>query len=335
MKTLFKAVAAAAIVACSAVGASAQTYSIEGAGASSLTGIVPQSLAQFAAREGITLQVVLGQTLTRSALNVAAGRLDMAVIPPPAYAAMRAGAGPYAQQGEQAKELSKNVRSLFGFPGGTFHAIVWADSGIENWSDIAGKRVYVGPPAGAANAQIQGMVELASGFEAGSDYEPMRAPWEAGMQSFQDGQFDVFVTSVAVGQQSLNELSLLRPIRILGVSQEIVGSPEWDQYTQDLAVLTAEIPAGTYSGQVNGEESLQTAQTAMMVGVGKDFPEEAAYKVTKAYWENLPAMKEGNALMRPIDETKPFDGLNAPLHPGAIRYYEEAGIDIPAELAGE
>lgn len=315
--------------------AGAQTYSVEGAAPGSLTGIVPQSLAQYVSDAGIDLQVVLGQTLTRSALNVAAGRLDMAVIPPPAYGAMTRGAGPYEDQGDTARELSGNIRTLFGFPGGTFHTIVWADSGIENWEDIAGKRVYVGPPAGAANAQIRGMVEQASGYIGDEDYEAMRAPWGAAQQSFQDGQYDVYIAAAAVGQQSINELSLVRPIRILGVPDDVVDSAAWEAFLEDAALSTAPIPAETYAGQVNNDEDLRTAVTMMMMGVHKDFDEEHAYQVARAYWENLPEMKAGNALMRTIDESDPFAGLNAPLHPGAARYFTEAGFDVPEHLIAD
>jgi len=315
--------------------AMAETYSIEGAGSASLTGIVPQTLAQYTAKNGIDLQVVLGQTLTKSALKTAAKQLDLAVVPPPAFAAMKKGVGPYAGQAEQAKKLSENVRSLFGFPGGTFHTIVWADAGIESWEDIKGKRVYIGPPAGAAGAQIVNMIKVASGYEEGKDYEGVKAPWGAAQQSFQDGQFDAYVAAAAVGQQSLNELSLQREIRILGIPKDIVESEAWTTYLEDYAVDTADIPAGVYSGQANGNEDLQTAVTTMMVATNTDLPEEAAYTITKAYWDNLDEMKAGNALLRSINASRPFAGVNAPLHPGALRYYREAGIEVPERLVAQ
>jgi TRAP-type uncharacterized transport system substrate-binding protein len=46
-------------------------------------------------------------------------------------------------------------------------------------------------------------------------------------------------------------------------------------------------------------------------------------------------MKEANALMRTIDETKFFTGLVAPLHPGAVRYYSERGVEVPTALLSE
>ncbi|MEW5422844.1 TAXI family TRAP transporter solute-binding subunit [Amorphus sp. 3PC139-8] len=332
MKRLLGGLFAVACFTSLAAPVSADTYSIEGASAASLTGIVPQTLAQYTAKEGVDLQVVLGQTLTKSALKVAAKKLDLAVVPPPAFAAMKRGAGPYAGQAEQAKKLSQNVRTLFGFPGGTFQAIAWADGDVQTWEDIKGKRIYIGPPAGAAGPQIVNLIKVASGYEEGKDYEGIKAPWGAAQQSFQDGQFDVYVAAAAIGQQTLTELSLQREIVILGVPEEIVESPAWQTYLEDYAVDTATIPAGTYSGQANGDQALKTAVTTMMVATNTDLPDEAAYEITKAYWQNIDEMKAGNALLRQIDPNRPFAGVNAPLHPGALRYYREAGIEVPERL---
>ncbi|MEL6204674.1 MAG: TAXI family TRAP transporter solute-binding subunit [Pseudomonadota bacterium] len=331
-----KALIAAAGLAAFAGAADAQSLSLEGGGAASLTGIVPQTYAQFAADEGINLQVVLGQTLTRAALKLAAGRIDMAVVPPGAYRAMSNGVGPYAEQGEQAKQMAPNVRTLFAFPAGTFHPVVWADSGIEDWGDLAGKRVYIGPPAGTASSQIQSLIELGSGgLKAGDDYEGIRAPWSAAQQSFQDGQFDVYVGSVAVGSQALNELSLQRDIRVLGISDEVRASDAWQDFLVSAAQFESVISAGSYAGQVNGDSDQVSTASAMMMSVQASMDDDAAYALTKAYWENLEAMMNANALMKSINPEEPFAGMNAPLHPGAARYYQDVGIEIPDALMPE
>ncbi|MEM9231644.1 MAG: TAXI family TRAP transporter solute-binding subunit [Pseudomonadota bacterium] len=329
----FNTLIAAAAIGIVGVSANAQSLSLEGGGSASLTGIVPQTYAQFAAEEGLSLQVVLGQTLTRSALKLAAGRIDMAVVPPPAFRAMSNGVGPYSEQGDQAKKLSEDVRALFGFPGGTFHAIAWADSGIDSWDDLEGKRVYIGPPAGAASGQMQGLVEHASGGLKNEDnYEGIRAPWSAAQQSFQDGQYDVYIASAAVGSQVLNELSLQREIVILGVPEGLNEGEGWDALLTKGALTASTIPAGTYSGQANGDQDLTTVATSMMMAVHKDMDDDTAYNLTKAYWENFDAMLSANALMRSISPEDPFGGMNAPLHPGAARYYQEGGIEIPENL---
>ncbi|MEL6915481.1 MAG: TAXI family TRAP transporter solute-binding subunit [Pseudomonadota bacterium] len=313
-------------------GSLAQTLSLEGGGVASLTGIVPQAYAQFVADEGIKLQVILGQTLTRSALKLAAGRIDVAVVPSPAFRAMQVGDAPYSDNALRARELAADLRTLFGFPGGTFHPLTWADSGIDSWADLAGKRVYIGPPAGAASSQIEGIVELASGLKVGEDYEGVRAPWSAAQQAFQDGQFDVYFAALAVGSQSLKELSRLRPLRLLDLNPDLVGTEDWDRVTTRGSLTPTVVPAGTYAGLVDDTADRLLLSTSMMMAVNATMEDETAYRLTTAFWSNLGAMVNANALMRSIDPVSPFGGVNVPIHPGALRYYAEVGIPVPPEL---
>lgn len=335
-KTLKFMTMAAVVAGASLLPASAETLGIEGGGSASLTGIVPQTWAQFTSDAGYDRQVSLGQVLTRSVMKLGAGQLDLAVVPPPAYGAMKRGVGPYEGTADQAKEFAGNVRMLFTFPGGSFHPIVWADSGIESWEDIKGKRVYVGPPAGAAANQARGMIQEATqGFEEGTDYEGIRLPWEASSQAFQDGQFDMFITSAAVGQQSIQELSLQREIRIIGVQDDIVAGEGWADYLVDQAVRTDVVPAGTYQGQANGDTDQNIMVTVMMMGANKDLSDDAAYALTKSFFDNLDKMQSANALLARLNTDEPFAGANIPVHPGAARYYEEQGITIPDNLKAE
>lgn len=332
MKHFIKPLLVGAMLA-AAPAASAETLSIEGGGAASTTGLLPQTFAPYAAKAGYDLQVVLNQVLTKSILKVAAGKLDLSVAPPPAYRAMQRGVGPYAATADQAKKLSENIRALFAFQGSTMHPTVWADSGIESWEDVKGKRVYIGPPAGAAATQSTGMVEAASGLKEGSDYEGVKLPWGQAAQGFQDGQFDMYIAFYPIGSQTITELGLQRQVRILGLPEGTLGSKDWADYEARSGVAGVTIPAETYGDAVaNGGGALDVGATAMMVVANKDLDEETAYALTKSYFEALPEMKASNALLASQDESKPLFGITAKLHPGAIRYYQEAGVEIPADL---
>ena len=129
----------------------------------------------------------------------------------------------------------------------------------------------------------------------------------AAQQSFQDRQFDVYVGSIAVGSQALNELSLQRKIRVLGVSDELLASEAWGNFLVSAVQFGSVVGAGTYSGQANCDADLVSTASAM---------------------------KKANALMRSIDASKPFAGMNATLLTGALRYHDEVGIDVPADLRG-
>jgi len=322
-KKVLRNTALAASLGCSVLSAQAADIAMEAATASSVVGLMPQTLASYLAKADVNVQLALGQTLTKSLLKVSTGQLDSAVIPPGAYSALKAGKGPYAKMGaEKGAEAASTVRALYGFPGSSYHAITWADNGINEWKDAAGKRVYIGPPAGAANAQI-GSLAAAGGLESGT-YEGIKAPWGAAAQAFQDGQFDVYVGSFPVGSQVVAEMSLKRPIRILGV-------PAGTEPKQGLGMEKSVIPAGTYPNQANDSDST-TFLTLMFMGVNESMSNDLAYTLTKVYMESREQMGKDNRLLNHLDVYSPFVGVTAPLHPGAVKYYEEQGISIPAAL---
>ncbi len=323
MKQQAQLLAALALCSAFAAPAAAQTIAMETAAASSVLGLMPQGMAPAWSKAGVSLQLSTGQTLTKSLLKITQGSLDTAVVPPTAFAALKKGVGPYSSLGEKGAALADNVRSLFSFGSSTYHMVVWADSGSADWSQIKGKRVFIGPPAGAANNMIRSIVKAGSGFEDGKDYEGIKAPWNSAMQNFKDGQYDMFVSTLPVGSQALVELGMARPFRLLSVPTDAAPS---------LGFTRTVIPANTYPDQVNKDQDITTWVSIMSLMVNKDLSADVAYKLTKTYFESLDEIKKGNSMLAILRAQDRFASLVAPLHPGAVKYYKEAGVDIPAHL---
>ena len=72
----------------------AASVSMETATANSVVGLMPQSMAPIWAKNGVDVQLAMGQTLTKSLLKLTDGSLDVAVVPPPAYSDLKGGKGP-------------------------------------------------------------------------------------------------------------------------------------------------------------------------------------------------------------------------------------------------
>lgn len=304
--------------------ASAQTLTVETGTPSGLTTLAMQVIATYG---DLSLQINSGQTLTRSCLKLGRGEIDAAICPPPAMTAMTNGVGPYSDLPDQAQEAHENLRGLFAFSAGFFHAIVKADSGIEDWEDAFGTRIFTGPPAGSANGQSQAIIRAASGMEPGEDYEAVNLGWGAGLQAFQDGQFEVFMRPAPIGISVIEQLG---DIRLLTLSEEARESEAWKNYTAQESRFAGTIPAGTYSNAVN-EDDVTVAEYSMQAAVHREMDDETAYQLTRQFWEHLEAAKADIRVLAGIDPDVPFIGMNLPLHPGAIRYYEEIGVEIPEE----
>lgn len=314
------------------VSAHAEDLRAESGSDRSLGTLVMQTTAKGLTESGHSITLNSAQTLTRSALKVAAGKVDVAVTPPNAWLAMSKGVGPFKDSAEQAKELAPNMRSLYAFVAGTFHPVVWGDSGIESWADVKGKRIFVGPPGGSANKQITGLIRIATGYEPDVDYEQVKMGWGASVGAFQDGQFDVLVSPSAVGAAAITQLGLVKPIRILSLTKEQNDSEEYAKFLAENGGLLGVIPAGSYDGQINSDEDAYSNAFTMLTAVHKDMPDDQAYALTAAFWDNLEENAEAINVLASVVGTSPFDGNPMPLHPGAVQYFQEKGLDVPTHL---
>lgn len=331
MKTLRMVAVAAALFAAPLTFANADTLKAEGGSAAGLSALVPQLLSKYAANDH-EIRVNVDQTLTRSALKVATGAIDLASTPAGAFARMKVGKGPYKDLGQEAIDASGNIRSLFSFLGGHVHVITYADSGIESWEDIRGKRVFVGPPAGSFSAQTIKLIETITGMKANEDYEAIRLAWGAANQAFEDGKFDVFMRSGTIGSAAVDQFGSATKFRLLGVPQDLIGTEAWDNYLETPGYAADVLPAGTYSNQANNDEDVLASAFVMFVSVHEEMDEQVAYDLTKAMFENLDDAHSVNQGLTPLTLDNAFVSLGAPLHPGAVRYYEEAGVTIPDDL---
>lgn len=89
------------------------------------------------------------------------------------------------------------------------------------------------------------------------------------------------------------------------------------------------IPSGTYPGQ---KEVIQTISQPNILVTHKDLSDEVVYKIVKTMYENLDYLKKIHQATRVMSLDSAFTGLSIPLHPGALRYYEEMGLSVPSKL---
>ena len=274
------------------------------------------------------LQVNASQTVTKSMIELGRGKIDISPMVLAAVNNLREQKAMYSKL-DDAPEIAENLRSIFSYSGGTYHFITYADSGIETMEDIKGKRVFLGPPNGAASDTARSLIELATGYVPGEDYEAILLGWGAGDQAMSDRQVDVYVRPAPVGGAIVQQFGLSNEFRLLGFSEDTIARPDMQAMFVD-GRTPGRIPAGTYKGQVNGDVASLSFWHVMGSSTATD--EEAVYAMTKALWENIEEFHESAAFLRETTRDTVFSSMNAPLHAGAYRYYMEAGFDVPENL---
>lgn len=323
----------AAMLALAASAEAKDFYKMSTLGPGSSPYVVMTTFAKIANQylPGQEIQVNATGAATRHAVDAAKGKIDLFMSAPAVHHFMTKRIAMYKKM-KDAPELAKNLRGVLNFPIGVYHVVVYGDSGIRSLADVKGKKVYLGPRAGAARVIATAIVEGATGYKAGTDFEAVTMGWSAAGQAFQDRQFDVYINPTNAPSPIISQVALVNKIRLLGLSNADFARPRLAK-TMKLPGRTREtIAPGTYGANQTNTEAVQSIGAWVGIGTRKDMPRDVVYAMTKTFWEHLDEAHAVAKWMKAIRFQTALAEMNMPLHPGALRYYRERGAPIPAHL---
>jgi uncharacterized protein len=272
--------------------------------------------------DGITIEVAGGGAATLHQLEIGRGNLDFSMTSPNIYDLMAAGRAMYQNEAD-APEAAQNVQLLMWFPYGQYHYAVRADSDIQVLDDIEGATVFIGPQGGGAYNSARRWIEATTGLVVGEDYEAISANWQTGFQAFLDGNIDMYVNGCLDPCQQFLQISETEALRFIGPE-----STEGEAVEAFLGIYSyiEEIPAGLYANQQN-EGPVLSHNTAVGIAVSALLDDETVYQITAAFWDNLDQVTSTAPWASAIDMEFAVQELGTmQLHPGAARYYREAGV---------
>mgnify|MGYP001343852237 CR=1 FL=1 len=284
------------------------------------------------------MQIQGGQTLTKSGINLAQGKTDIVPLPNAVYNLMTRGVGPYKTMGkEKSSKMAGDIQALFGFVGAIFLPMSFQDSGIETWDDFKGKKIFVGPPKGAAAVNAINLIKTVTGFEPGEDYEELRMGWGAAQQAMLDRKIDVMIRTATEPSPLVQQIISASPIRMFGAPKEIVDGPKWSAFTtkfggQGGTASTKTYPKGVKYVAADGDK-IHVFVATFFMGVHKDMSEEEAYQLTNSFYNNMDTFYGSAASAKNMRVEEVMFGMSGTpglkLHPGAIRAHQERGVSIP------
>jgi TRAP transporter TAXI family solute receptor len=213
----------------------------------------------------------------------------------------------------------KGLRAVFSVHPEPFTVVARADSGIKTFDDLKGKRVNVGNPGSGQRGTME-VVMNAKGWTM-DDFK-LASELKSAEQSkaLCDNKIDAMVFTVGHPSGSIKEATTSCDSVIVEVAGPVIDKlvRENDYYRH------ATIPGGMYKG---------TDHDVKTFGVGATFvsstntPEDVVYHVVKAVFENFDDFKRLHPAFAVLDKKSMIkDGLSAPLHDGAKKYYKEAGL---------
>jgi TRAP transporter TAXI family solute receptor len=209
----------------------------------------------------------------------------------------------------------QEIRSLFVIPSLTMHLVVRADAGIEQFSDLAGKKFLIGKGSFGAREAAK-YIEL---FGLKDKVDLIDVELNAAVAALKNGQIDGFATAGSYPAPNVIEAAAGTPLRIISLSDDQVAQTKRTRLV---------IPAGTYPGI---DEDVVTTSLPVGAYSTTEMGDDLAYQLTRTFWEQKSAMGQNNAWWDAVT-VDGLDSLGAKLHPGALKYYREAGVAVPQRL---
>ena len=317
-KTLLTGVAAAALLAGGA--ASAQQTFI-GIGTGGVTGVyypVGGAICRLVNRDRAEHGIRCGVESTGGSIfninAIRAGELEFGVV--------QSDWQYHAYQGTSQFEGDgpfEDLRAVFSLHPEPFTVVARADAGVSRFEELEGKRVNIGNPGSGQRATMDVVME-AMGWTTDVFSQATELPPGEQALALCDNNVDAIVYTVGHPSGAIQEATTACDTVILHADNDALRAlvDERDYYRM------ATIPGGMYRGTPDDVTTFGVGATFV---TRADVPEDAVYVLTRAIFENFDTFKGLHpALDILVPEEMARDGLSAPLHPGAERYFREAGL---------
>lgn len=229
-----------------------------------------------------------------------------------------------ALHGEGVFEQAIELRTLFGMYPHFLHIVVPENSPITTIEELKGKKVSIGAPGSGTETKAKQVLALLGITE--DQFNVFRLSFTENTEALRDGVIDAGIWSVGPPAASIMDLATTHRIRILDFTGEQMARIQEEHPYYNAMTLAA----GTYQGV---DAAVTAPSVWNSVVAHKDMPEEQAYAIVKAIFEQIEELALVYA--EAAGYTTPDNAiLNAvtPLHPGAVRYFREIGLDVPDNL---
>ncbi|MEY8099135.1 TAXI family TRAP transporter solute-binding subunit [Falsihalocynthiibacter sp. S25ZX9] len=203
------------------------------------------------------------------------------------------------------------IRALFPIPSLTMHFVMSQESGVTDITGLAGKTILLGKGSfGATEGEkYLGLFGMADSVQI-ADVELSNA-----VAALKNGQIDGFVTAGSWPAPNVIEAAASTPVTVFSLTPEQIAETKRTALT---------IPAGTYAGQ---EADIETTSLPVVAYTTTAMDDETAYQLTKTFWESKAKLAENSPWWNGVDQNL-MPTIGTTIHPGAQRYYAEAGITL-------
>lgn len=215
----------------------------------------------------------------------------------------------------------KKLRAVFALHPEIITIVAASDKGIKSVTDLKGAIVNIGQPGSGQRSNAMDLFTVA-GIDVAKDLkaEGLKPAESAGM--LQDGRIDAYFYTVGHPNGSVKEAAAgTRKVNFVEVPEKITV----ELIKQHPFYAPALIPIKHYPGVQNDSDTPSYGVKATLC-TNADVPDNVVYAITKEVFENLESFRTLHPALEVLTKENMLEGLSAPLHPGAEKYYKEVGL---------
>lgn len=211
------------------------------------------------------------------------------------------------------------LRSVFSIHPESITLVAAVDADIIDILDLKGKRVNIGNPgSGQRQNAIDALTAVGIDIETDIVTEGIKAAEAPGL--LQDGRIDAFFYTVGHPSGAIKEATAgKRKVRFASIVDIDELLEKYPYYTK------AYIPIHHYPGAAN-EENVPTFGVKATLVTSEKVPDHVVYAITREVFENFESFKKLHPAYQVLTKESMLEGLTAPIHPGAMKYYKEVGL---------
>ena len=271
---------------------------------------------QIKATAGITVNVVSTDGSKANILGIDAGNYQLATVQSDVMAYAWAGSNSFAKEGK-----IESFRVIGGLYAEAVQ-LVTMDKNIKSVADLRGKKVSIG--ASGSGVYFNAIDILGAAGLTENDIVPQYQSFGDSADALKDGKIDAAFIVAGAPTPAIQELCTTTDAYLVPIDGAVAEALMKDSsyYT------TYKIPANTYKGQT---EDVTTVTVKATLIVSADASEDDVYNITKAIFDNIDAITKAHAKGAELSLENATQGMTAPFHKGAAKYFAEKNITVEAK----
>jgi TRAP transporter TAXI family solute receptor len=263
-----------------------------------------------------TVEATMGSTYNLNAIM--AGHMEFGLAQSDTHYQAVTGLVNWAKKGPQ-----KELRAVFSLHNEPLTLVAAVDAGIQSIADLRGKRVSLGNP-GFTQHRIVVDVLKAAGLDPKRDISPQEVFASEAPAMLEDNRIDAYFFTVGHPSETIRRaLSTKRKARLIPIS-----GPEIDKLLADknYYIKTIIEMQRLYPDLKGPQAEVDTFGVVATLCTSARVPEEVVYVLTKVVFENIDEFRQQHPALAGLTKEGMLEGLSAPLHPGAIKYFRQVGL---------